>query len=353
MKLSLTSSAVSCYLRRGMDPKEVFRTFRATGFRCVDFEITADMMGDDPVKAGAFWRDLLDSCDLTVTQTHAPMPNPFRDEASFAPAKASAENALRFCRGAGFSNTVVHPGARNGNTREEFIENNVAFYRSLIPVAEETGVTILIENIGHYMDPYFLWSAADLVELIERIRKPSAAILALTMEAFAIEDAPEESAGVVIPAAMAFIGLSFIACALIIAGLPPLSGFLAKFALFHALLNPAGAITDTLYYAGPLAWSILALVIVSGLSAIISLMRFGVRAFWAAPDAKAPRLQLSEAAPISALLLLCITISVAAGPTMSYMDRTSNALHEPQGYIERVLNTPAVPGVVGTAGDEP
>ena len=191
-----------------------------------------------------------------------------------------------------------------------------------------------------------------LMELIERIRKPSAAMLALTMEAFAIDDDPEESAGVVIPAAMAFIGLSFVACALIIAGLPPLSGFLAKFALFHAMLNPAGAVTDTLYYAGPLAWSILALVIISGLAAIISLMRFGVRTFWAAADAKAPRLQLSEAAPISVLLLLCITISMAAGPTLGYMDRTSATLHEPQHYIERVLNNPAVPGVVHTAGVE-
>ena len=191
-----------------------------------------------------------------------------------------------------------------------------------------------------------------LMELVERIRKPSASILALTMEAFAIDDDPEESAGVVIPAAMAFIGLSFVACALIIAGLPPLSGFLAKFALFHAVLNPAGTATDTLYYAGPLAWGILAMVILSGLSAIISLMRFGVRTFWAAPDAKAPRLQLSEAAPISVLVLLCITISVAAGPTISYLDRTSQALHEPDLYIDRVLTSPAVPGVVGQAGGE-
>ena len=191
-----------------------------------------------------------------------------------------------------------------------------------------------------------------LMELIERIRKPSAAMLALTMEAFAIDDDPEESAGVVIPAAMAFIGLSFVACALIIAGLPPLSGFLAKFALFHAMLNPAGSLADTQYFAGPLAWSILALIIISGLFAIISLMRFGVRTFWAAADAKAPRLQLSEAAPISALLLLCIGISVAAGPTISYMDRTAEALYEPQDYIERVLTAPAVPGVVSSAGGE-
>lgn len=191
-----------------------------------------------------------------------------------------------------------------------------------------------------------------LMELVERIRKPSAAMLALTMEAFAIDDAPEESAGVVIPAAMAFLGLSFVACALIIAGLPPLSGFIAKFALFHALLNPAGLFIDNMYSAGPLAWGMLALIILSGLAAIISLMRFGVRTFWATPDAQTPRLQLTEALPVTMLLLLCVGISIAAGPTSRYLDRTSATLHEPQLYIERVLSTPAVPGVVTTAGVE-
>ena len=78
-----------------------------------------------------------------------------------------------------------------------------------------------------------------LIELIERIRSPGAAMLALTMEAFAIEETPGTSpSGVGIPAALAFLGLSFAGCALIIAGLPPLSGFVAKFGLFHALLNP-------------------------------------------------------------------------------------------------------------------
>src|SRR5690606_35716398 len=143
-----------------------------------------------------------------------------------------------------------------------------------------------------------------------------------------------------------------VACALIIAGLPPLSGFLAKFALFDAVLNPAGTATDTLYYAGPLAWGILAMVILSGLSAIISLMRFGVRTFWAAPDARAPRLHVSEAAAVSGLVLRCIALSVAAGPTISYLDRTSAALHGPSLYRDRVLTSPAVPGVVGQTGGE-
>ncbi len=191
-----------------------------------------------------------------------------------------------------------------------------------------------------------------LMELIERIRKPSAAMLALTMEAFAIDNDPEESAGVIIPAAMAFLGLCFVACALIIAGLPPLSGFVAKFSLFHALLNPAGLFIGNLYTAGPLAWTMLTLIILSGLAAIISLMRFGVRTFWSV-DATAPRLQLTEAMPVSILLLLCISMTVLAGPVSGYLERTSAALHEPTQYIDRVMSITPVPGVVEATGDEP
>ena len=191
-----------------------------------------------------------------------------------------------------------------------------------------------------------------LMELVERIRKPSASILALTMEAFAIEADPQESAGVVIPAAMAFLGLTFFACALIIAGLPPLSGFIAKFTLFHSLLGSAALLPDGHTSVPTIVWLILTLIILSGLSAIISLMRFGVRTFWAIHDATPPRLQLTEAAPVSALLAICIAMSIAAGPTLDYLQRTSASLYAPQQYIERVLSTPQISGTA-SPGAEP
>jgi multicomponent K+:H+ antiporter subunit D len=164
-------------------------------------------------------------------------------------------------------------------------------------------------------------------------------VLAVTMEAFAIEDAPEPPVGVGIPAALAFLGLSFATCALLIAGLPPLSGFIAKFTLLHALLHPALPGTAI----GMTGWTLMALLVLSGLTTIIAMMRFGVRTFWAAGVIAPPRLQMTEAAPVTLLLLLCVAMTVQAGPVLAYLERASDGLHQPAQYIHRVLSAPVVP----------
>lgn len=176
-----------------------------------------------------------------------------------------------------------------------------------------------------------------LTELTERIYTPAASVLALSMEAFAVEEDAQESDGVVIPAAMAYLGLAFAACALIMAGLPPLSGFIAKFSILHGLL-------DSSTVQAPLAtrWLILLLLLLAGISAIIALMRFGVRTFWTLYNTAPVRLHPTEAMPILAILLLCITMVFSAGPLFNLLSRVSHDLQQTPTYIERVLQHPVV-----------
>jgi multicomponent K+:H+ antiporter subunit D len=171
-----------------------------------------------------------------------------------------------------------------------------------------------------------------LIELIERAREPGADILAVTAAAFlgAEEEVePEEEVGVAIPATMALLGLSFACCALLVAGLPPLPGFVAKVALLGALLAPEPVPAA--------AWLLLALLSLSGLAAIIALGRAGVRIFWAT-QRSVPRVRVIEMAPVAALLGLCLALTVAAGPALRYLQDTAQALHAPGAYIEGVLN---------------
>ncbi|MGQ0752809.1 MAG: monovalent cation/H+ antiporter subunit D [Betaproteobacteria bacterium] len=169
-----------------------------------------------------------------------------------------------------------------------------------------------------------------LVELVQRARPPGADILAVTAEAFGLAgEEPEEEVGVIIPAARALLGLAFMGCALIVAGLPPLPGFIAKLSMLSTLL-------DVETVSGPV-WAMLVLLMLSGLAATIALSRIGVRIFWAAQNLSVPRVRVIEIAPIAMLLALCIGLAIWAGPVMGYMKKTADALHSPRPYIEEVL----------------
>ncbi|HWI79435.1 MAG TPA: monovalent cation/H+ antiporter subunit D [Ramlibacter sp.] len=171
-----------------------------------------------------------------------------------------------------------------------------------------------------------------LAELIDRSRIPGANLLAVTAEAFRVEDEqeqPEELVGVLIPATMAVLSLAFACATLLIAGLPPLPGFLAKFSMMAAVLHSPRVAAG--------AWLLLALVVLSGLVAVIALARAGVRVFWADSGRIAPRVRLIEILPVAGLITGCLVLTVFAGPAMNYLTRAGDALHPPEDYIREVL----------------
>ena len=144
--------------------------------------------------------------------------------------------------------------------------------------------------------------------------------------------------GRAIPASLAVLGIAFIMCALLIAGLPPLSGFIGKFAMLTTVLNPAG-----MGFMGisvrPAAWVLLALLIISGLFATIAYSRAGIRFFWAAQSRPAPVLKVVEVLPILFLLVLCVALVVRAGPVLRFTEIAASNLHIPQTYIDAVMHT--------------
>ena len=178
-----------------------------------------------------------------------------------------------------------------------------------------------------------------LSELVERGRAAGADVIAVTMEAYGDEDEEdldETEVGIAFPATMAILGLSFLGCALILAGLPPFSGFIAKFMLLKALLQqPGGADAGT--SIDGVSWMLVALLLSSGFAAVIAFARAGIRIFWLPLEATVPRVRLIEIAPILGLLLLCVVLTVLAGPVMRFIEATAESLHAPATYVHAVL----------------
>jgi multicomponent K+:H+ antiporter subunit D len=150
--------------------------------------------------------------------------------------------------------------------------------------------------------------------------------------------------GQVIPITMAFLGLSLVACALLIIGMPPLSGFIGKLALLSALINPLGLDVAQDEPVSLQAGLLVALLILSGLASLIAFARLGVQRFWTPHERPSPVLRRYEYVPIVVLLGLCITLTVMAEPLLRYTRDTAAALHEPKQYVQSVLATRPLPG---------
>jgi multicomponent K+:H+ antiporter subunit D len=214
------------------------------------------------------------------------------------------------------------------------------------------GDTAVVSGALFYLVSSTLTIAAlfMLIELVERAQEPAADLLTVTMEAYGdeidAEEDDEEEVGVGMPGALAILGACFGILALLLAGLPPLSGFVAKFALLSAMINLDGLGSPAAVPAR--TWILFALVILSGLAALVAMMRTGIRTFWAPLEVIVPRVLVVEVAPVVLLIALCLALTVLGGPMIRYTDAAARSLHFPASYIGGVLEGAATPGGIGS-----
>ncbi|WP_129642916.1 monovalent cation/H+ antiporter subunit D [Peristeroidobacter agariperforans] len=165
-----------------------------------------------------------------------------------------------------------------------------------------------------------------------RAPQPTTYTAFMAGEPHEVGDNELDEVGVAIPAALAFLGMAFVSCTLLTTGMPPLVGFMAKFSIISALL---GAAMDQ---SSLDAWLLIVSLLAAGFAGLIALTKRGMRSFWST-GRTTPRLRFIEAMPVAFLILLCVTMTIAAGPVMNYLDSAAEWLHEPNAYIHAVLPT--------------
>lgn len=140
----------------------------------------------------------------------------------------------------------------------------------------------------------------------------------------------DEEVGTAIPLAMVFLGLVFVCCVLLVAGLPPLPGFIAKAAVLATALGSPAA------NQAPV-WLLTITVLASGLAAIFASSRLGMRLFWTHAARRVPRLRVLEAAPVALLVLVTFALAAFAPVVMEFLEAAAASLHHPDAYVQAVL----------------
>jgi multicomponent K+:H+ antiporter subunit D len=171
---------------------------------------------------------------------------------------------------------------------------------------------------GLYYLPHSTFAAAALFLLTERIAAGRGTV------GDRLEPAPD------IPSAP-LVGALFLICAVLLVGLPPLSGFIGKFLVLHAALTHP-------------AWPwVLGVVLVSSFLGLLALARSGSLLFFRSAtvpydDGVAEATPSSlPLAPAIGLLGLTLVLTLGAGTWLNLTTGIAEQLLHPQTYIQAVL----------------
>ncbi len=173
-----------------------------------------------------------------------------------------------------------------------------------------------------------------LAEPMNRADGGAAAMLALTAQAYGADtdEDVEPEVGYTISGSLTATGFAFALCCMALAGLPPLPGFIGKFAILDSAFGLESAVSSG-------AWWLLGILFVSGFATLIALARLGMQTIWAT-ETEPPRVLVIEIAPVIALVALTVLLAVKAEAVMGYVEDTALALLQPESYVRGVIEAP-------------
>lgn len=154
MKLSTMTN----YLGSVYGEKKMIKMIAEAGFDALDFSL---LNFDDPkgILQNEYYREkaekirkMAEDEGLTINQCHAPFRFNYSDPAGFGYATKMLRRSLEVAGIMGAKNVIVHPlHYRRYKENATFVHfENVKLFQSLIPAAEECGVTICAENMWQW-----------------------------------------------------------------------------------------------------------------------------------------------------------------------------------------------------------
>ena len=126
------------------------------------------------------------------------------------------------------------------------------------------------------------------------------------------------------------LSILFLVSAMSLAGIPPLSGFIAKFVVIRAGVEVA-------------SWPIVVVALITGLLTLYSMVKIWAEVFWKAPPADAPeRPQVGGSlwpvyTAIGIMAALAVLIGVAIEPLFVLAEAAAEQMLDADSYIEAVL----------------
>lgn len=132
-----------------------FKKMKEYGIDCVDIHIEAELEGRTEEEFEEYMlgiKAMMDEAGVTPTQAHGPFVWPIHDETDELRAKRMVlmKRSIKCASLMGIKNWVIHPVVPFGTGDfwpEEVWRINIEFFKELLPVAKQYGVTICLENM--------------------------------------------------------------------------------------------------------------------------------------------------------------------------------------------------------------